>query len=339
MKKIALMNFGGIGDEILFLPTIKSVKQTYPNSEITLIVEPRSKSIKDLTSMINTIIECDIKSKFKILEVLKLILKLRKDKFDIIISSGASPLISVILFLSGIKKRYGYDTGALSRLLLTKAIKLNKRQYAGNMYHDLALGICDLPAELPEIEVDDTYHTNPLTESIEIPTDKKIILIHPGSSKLSKEKNIIKSYANWAELIKKLQDTDEYTILLVGGPDDKEVIEEIVKHVDEKNFINMFGKTKNIKQLVKLMKKADLSICIDSAPMHIAVGLKKKLIGIFGPTDEKKLLPENKLFTPITNVVRCRPCLWDKRNESCENTNCLKIPVDKVFNAIKEALS
>ncbi len=335
MKKIVLMNFGGIGDEILFLPTIKSVKQTYPNSEITLITEPRSKSIKDLTHMIKNIIECDIKSKFRIFEVLKLISKLKKGKFDMIISSGASPLISVILLLSSIKQRYGYDTGALSRLLLTKAIKLNKRQYAGNMYHDLVSGICDLSAELPEIEIDNSYHTDPLAQNIEIPTDKKIILIHPGSSKLSKEKNIIKSYDNWAELIKRLQDTDKYTILLAGGPDDKEVIENIVQNTSEKNFINLFGKTKNIKQLVKIMKKADLCICIDSAPMHIAVGLKKKLIAIFGPTDEKKLLPKDKLFIPITNVVRCRPCLWDKSNESCENINCLKIPVDKVFDAIE----
>ena len=339
MKKIVLMNFGGIGDEILFLPTIKSVKQTYQNPEITLITEPRSKSIKDLTHMIKNIIECDIKSKFRIFEVLKLISKLKKGKFDMIISSGASPLISVILLLSGIKQRYGYDTGALSRLLLTKAIKLNKRQYAGNMYHDLVSGICDLSADLPEIEIDNSYHTDPLAQNIEIPTDKKIILIHPGSSKLSKEKNIIKSYDNWAELIKRLQETDKYTILLAGGPDDKEVIENIVQNTSEKNFVNLFGKTKNIKQLVKIMKKADLCICIDSAPMHIAVGLKKKLIAIFGPTDEKKLLPKDKLFIPITNVVRCRPCLWDKSNESCENINCLKIPVDKVFDAIEQNLS
>lgn len=339
MKKIVLINFGGIGDEILFLPTIKSIKETYPNSEITLVTEPRSKSIKDLTHMIKNIIECDIKSKFKIFEVLNLISKLKQGKFDMVISSGASSFISIILFLSGIKQRYGYDTGALSRFLLTKAIKLNKRQYAGNMYHDLVSGICDLSPELPEIIIDNTYHTDPLISNIEIPTDKKIILIHPGSSKLSKEKNIIKSYGNWVELIKKFQDADIYNILLVGGPDDKEVIEEIVQNIDTKNFFNLFGKTKNIKQLVKLMKKADLCICIDSAPMHIAVGLKKKLIAIFGPTDEKKLLPKDKLFIPITNIVRCRPCLWDKSDESCQNVNCLKIPVDKVFDAVKEALS
>ena len=38
-KKILFINFGGLGDEILFLPTIQSVKKEFPNSEITLSLE------------------------------------------------------------------------------------------------------------------------------------------------------------------------------------------------------------------------------------------------------------------------------------------------------------
>ena len=34
VKKVLLINFGGIGDEILFFPTVKSIKQTYPNAKI-----------------------------------------------------------------------------------------------------------------------------------------------------------------------------------------------------------------------------------------------------------------------------------------------------------------
>ena len=47
-KKILMINFGGIGDEILFLPAISSLKKEYPNAKITLVLEPRSKSVKDL---------------------------------------------------------------------------------------------------------------------------------------------------------------------------------------------------------------------------------------------------------------------------------------------------
>ena len=60
-KKILFINFGGIGDEILFLPSIISVKKEYPDSQITLALEPRSKGILSLTSIIDNIMLADIK--------------------------------------------------------------------------------------------------------------------------------------------------------------------------------------------------------------------------------------------------------------------------------------
>lgn len=339
MKNIVLMNFGGLGDEILFLPVIQSLKKKYQDCQITLVAEPRSAGILQLTSLINKVITCDVKSKFRVFELLKLIFRLRQGEFDMIISSGASVFISIILFLSGIKERYGYDTGFLSNILLTKAIKLNKKQYAGNMYHNLVSAVCDFAPELPKIEIENSNLTNPIQQPLKIPdTDKKIILIHPGCSKLSKEKGIIKSYDNWVELIEKLQKTDKYQIVLAGGPDDEEVIQEISSKLPMDGICNMYGKTKNIKDLIRLIKMSDLLVCIDSAPLHLAVGVNKKTLAIFGPTDEKKLVPDDNKFNVISNYCACRPCLWDKRDRCCENINCLKISPDKVFEEIENML-
>ena len=54
-EKILMVNFGGIGDEILFLPAISSIKKEFPDSKITLALEPRSKSVKDLSNMIDDV--------------------------------------------------------------------------------------------------------------------------------------------------------------------------------------------------------------------------------------------------------------------------------------------
>ena len=50
---ILAVNFGGIGDEIFFLPALISLKKEFPKSKITLALEPRSKSVKDLTDIID----------------------------------------------------------------------------------------------------------------------------------------------------------------------------------------------------------------------------------------------------------------------------------------------
>jgi len=104
-QKILMVNFGGIGDEILFLPAIESLKKEYPNAKITLALEPRSKSIKDLTPLIDDVMCIDIKSKNKYCELLKFIFKARFGKYDMIFSSGANQLIPILLIYAGMNDK------------------------------------------------------------------------------------------------------------------------------------------------------------------------------------------------------------------------------------------
>ena len=97
-KNILFINYGGIGDEILFLPTIDSVKKQYPDSKITLALEPRSKSIKNLTNKIDEVICVDIKASGlkKYFNILSFIISTRFKGFDCVISSGKNPLVAII---------------------------------------------------------------------------------------------------------------------------------------------------------------------------------------------------------------------------------------------------
>jgi ADP-heptose:LPS heptosyltransferase len=104
-KKILFINFGGLGDEILFLPTIQSVKKEFPNSHITLVLEERSKGITSLTDSIDNILFANIKGKNKYQELARLLFKIWTKKFDIVISSGSNKFISIFLFLTFIKQK------------------------------------------------------------------------------------------------------------------------------------------------------------------------------------------------------------------------------------------
>lgn len=324
---ILTINFGGIGDEIFFLPAIISLKKEFPDAKITLALEPRSKSVKDLTNLIDDLIFVDIKGKNKYIELLKLIFNARKRNFDIVISSGGNKFISILLWLTGIKKRYGYDTGKLSEILLTKAVPLNKNQYACNMYHDLISPLTDKKTYLPEINVE--------------PQEKlpNSVLIHPGVSKMSVQKGMIKTITPeiWAETINMLLEQNK-KVILAGGPDDDECIKKILSLVNVNNplFENLYGKTKNIKDLAILIGKAEKFICSDSAPLHIAVAMKTKTYAIFGPTDDKKLIPQSELVIAIKANDTCpiKPCLWEHRQTTCQNLDCLNISAEDIINRI-----
>lgn len=323
---ILAINFGGIGDEIFFLPTLISLKKEFPNAKITLALEPRSKSVKDLTDVIDDLFLIDVKGKNKYTELLKLVFLARKNHFDLVISSGGNKLISILLTLMGIKKRYGYDTGKLSKILLTKTVPLNKNQYACAMYHDLITPITDHKTELPEINV---------SAQEKIPNS---VLIHPGVSKMSVQKGMIKTISaeTWAETVDLLLEKGKH-VILAGGPDDNEVIETIRNKTKNKNFEDFYGKTKSLKDLAVLIGKAEQFICSDSAPLHVAVAMKTKTYVIFGPTDDKKLIPQSDIVIPIKAKDNCpiKPCLWEHRQTTCENLECLKITHKYIVDLIK----
>lgn len=319
IKKILVINFGGIGDEILFLPTLISLKKEFPQANITLALEPRSKGIKDLTNVIDQVLLIDIKSKNKYFELLKLIFLAQKEHFDLAVSAGGNIFMCIILFLIGTKKRYGYNTGLLSKLLLTKAVNLNKNQYACDMYHDLITPITTIKTYLPEIQID------------KIEKEKNTILVHPGVSQLSIKMGIIKTISpeKWAQVIDSLIQSGR-KVILSGGPDDKECIEIIRKNLINKyseNFVDCYGKTKNLVDLAKLIASTEKFVCSDSAPLHIAVAVGTKTYVIFGPTDYKKLIPRSQQVIPITANDNCeiKPCLWENRQKTCENLYCLDI--------------
>jgi ADP-heptose:LPS heptosyltransferase len=254
-----------------------------------------------------------------------LLYQARLGKFDIVISSGGNKLISVLLYLTGIKIRCGYNTGKLSEKLLTYSVKLNKNQYACKMYHDLIRDLTDINTELPQINIEKR---------------EKIfnsVLIHPGVSKLSVEKGCIKTVTPqiWAKVIDLLA-AEGKKVLLVGGPDDKECIETILTTVRTKNFENLYGTTKNLKDLAELISSAETFLCSDSAPLHVAVALGVKTFVIFGPTDVDALIPKNGLVTPIMANDNCelKPCLWTRRQTTCEKLSCLKITPAQIVEKI-----
>lgn len=335
MKNILLINFGGIGDEILFLPVIQTLKEEFNNCKITLCLESRSKSIKDLCPSINKIITADIKKKGlkKYFEILKMLCEIRKDKYDMVISSGKSPLVAILEFLTGIKKRIGFNSK--TSFLLTDSVQLNENQYASKMYHDLLKSISSRECELPKITIKDENISDYLLGDF---LGSEYIAIHPGVSQMSIQKGIYKSLGadDWRKIVLELLNKNKKVILL-GGIDDKKIIQEILSDENvtkNNNFLNLYMKTKNLIELACLIKKSACFICADSAPLHIGVALNKRILAFFGPTNEEKLLPKHDNFIPITVKLNCRPCLWHKRQTNCKESKCLKIDISEFIKKI-----
>jgi ADP-heptose:LPS heptosyltransferase len=343
-KNVLTINFGGIGDEILFLPALRDLRAALPQAKITLLLEPRSRSFEQVTNLIDATITFDIKKRPLLPgDLWQLLCLIRQGKYDLVISSGASPQVAALLFLSGIPVRVGYGANALAKLLLTHPVPLQRDQYAGKMYHDLLQGLktylkeknetaqaeaisTGQTAQIPVIVVkDESKAAMQKLLAEQLPGSGtagsaavKFVLIHPGTSAMAVQKGIIKGWPveNWLALIEKICGADDgkqsgeapfpLHVVLAGGPDDKEVIAALEASLDSKgkrpaNFVSFAGLTRGLSDLAGLIDLSEAVVCVDSAPMHLAVGLNKKTVALFGPTEPEKLIPESRRYKVLAD--------------------------------------
>lgn len=343
-ERILLINFGGIGDEVLFFPVIESLRYHYPKARIAMVVEPRCRNLMEHHYFLDEVITFDIKHRRSPGDLLELLNMLRAEAPDLIISSGGSSMVAPLLFFSGAAVRVGYDSGRFP-FLLTHRAPLDKTKYAAEMYYDLLapLGIKS-PEIVPQMNlpaVVEQWACRWLA-SKGIGKQDTYVLVHPGVSLMSKEKNLIKSWAreNWQALIERLLSEGE-TVVVAGGPDDAEEIAFLQERLSHPKLVMAYGQTRDLYQLGGLIQRASAVVCVDSAPMHLGVALNSHVVAIFGPTDEKLLLPPGRedRFVAITHPVSCRPCLWATRQTTCEALTCLvNIQVEQVYRAVRAFL-
>ena len=128
VNRIALINFGGIGDELLFSPVLVAIKLLFPEAETTLFLEKRSQAVTPLLPGVDRFETLTIQGKNKVLAAGELLSYLQARRFDLVLSSGSNPLIAPLLWLSGIPLRFGFDSDRLSKGFLTQAAPLVKNR-------------------------------------------------------------------------------------------------------------------------------------------------------------------------------------------------------------------
>jgi ADP-heptose:LPS heptosyltransferase len=81
-------------------------------------------------------------------------------------------------------------------------------------------------------------------------------------------------------------------ILLVGAPDERSQVRGLVAGARSAGscVIDLVGET-SIGQMMAVIAGAGIVLANDSAPLHMAVGLDRPCVGLFGPTDPDRVGP------------------------------------------------
>jgi len=303
MRILALVP-GGIGDQILFFPTLDDLKRYYPEAQIDVIVEPRAKGTYRVSKSVNEVIGFDFKDSNGLADWGNLLGVMRDRQYDVVLSLGRSWLLGLLLWLTGIPTRVGYG-GGNGAWFLTNPVPLKTQQYAAQMYHDLVKGL-EINSPCPPLAVNvpkkDIEWAEGEQKRLGI-QESGYILIHGGASQVSQAKGIDKIYPvkKWQQIIEDIQQRQpNLPIAIVCGPDDAQLVNSLVELSPDLKVTS----PPDIGKLAATIAGANLMLCTDSAPMHLAVAVGTYTIALFGSTEAKKLLPDSSRCIGIQSPTR-----------------------------------
>lgn len=334
-QRILIINVNWLGDVLFTTPFIKAIKKKFPDSRIACLVVPRCKDLLETNPNIDEVIIYDEDGSHKsLLGKLRLISVIKKAKFDSAFILHRSFTRALLVYLSGIKKRIGYNTKRRGFLLTQSVKEPAKRLHKIEYFLNLA-AVCGAPIDDKDYEFtvtdEERLQADKLLGEGGVKKDDHVVVLNPGGNwppkRWSKE--------NFAKLADRLSDDLGVKIVITGAPADVELSCGIIE-LSKSRPISIAGKT-SLKSLGAVMKKADLVISSDSGPMHLALSVRTRVIALFGPTSDAITGPYGSGdFIVIRKDVDCSiPCY----DHTCKDYRCMNaITVDDVIEEAKRAI-
>ena len=137
IKKILFIRIDRIGDIILSTPTLKALKEAYPQSKITVLASPSNNPLIFNNPNVDHIVVYDRRG--RLIDRIRVIRKLRESGFDLAIAPYADYELetALIAFFSGAKNRVGYASYGREIFFNVQAPKIDDSQH----FVDLTLDV------------------------------------------------------------------------------------------------------------------------------------------------------------------------------------------------------
>lgn len=308
--RILIRGTNWIGDAVLTLPALSSIRNSSPQAHLSILAKPWVADIYRLSRQVDEVLVYESSGRHRGAGgILRLAAELRAMKFDRAILFQNAIEAAIIARLAGIRSREGYNTDARG-FLLTRSVKMTqelKKIHQSQYYLRLvqALG-CGEPADgaLLHLTEEDQQGAERLLAEQGVRAAQPIFGMAPGATYGPAK---IWHVQRFGELAARLSEEYGAAIVLFGSAADCETTSAVQKHCPYP-LIDLAGKT-NLRRAVAAMSRCQLVISNDSGLMHVAGALNIPTIAIFGSTNPATTSPLGEKSTVLYRGVECSPCL------------------------------
>ena len=324
--KICIVKLSAMGDIIHAMGALQFIKAKYPTCSIDWIVESGFKSVLEGNPHIDNILPISLKSikknKSEIFNQIKILKSYGKNNYDIVIDAQGLLKSAIVSKIVGKKFKNSFISGFSKESI---------REGIASWFYDRHTNI--------------SYSANTIDRNIKVlcePLDIKvsseqIINKHKFLFSNSIIKNMPEVYnlfvigSTWEsrnypkEKFVQLADKLKIPTYIVWGSHDEKV--KAIWMETKSEYLHVLSRG-SLNDLKKVIENCNILIGNDTGPTHMAWGLNKPSVTIFGPT------PINRVYiTPINKVVKSSSIINHKKlNKNDFSIN--EIEVDEIIDEI-----
>jgi len=349
--KILLVRLRLIGDVVLTTPLIGALRRSYPDSQLTYVVEAAAAPVvRGNRNLTDIVVVPRTDGLARVRDDLALARRLRRQHFDVAIDLHCGPRAAWLTWASGAPVRIGYRVQGRSWMythVVARPRDDAPRPTVVNQWDLLApLGLQppDPALDPLEMEVDATASASVdrRLNGAGIRAAHPIVVIHVSAGN---------PFRRWppesfeALVVAVARRDPSRRVILTSGPSDARAAKEIAARARVvlgplAGAVPEIGEF-DLAELRALIDRAAVYIGGDSGPLHVAGTTTTPIVALFGPTLRERSMPwrDPQWFAEAVDAgpLECRPC----RQRECApgDFRCLtRITAEQVAGAAERAI-
>lgn len=300
MKKILIIQTAFIGDVILATPVVEKLHQHFPDADIDFLLRKGNENLLEAHPYLHSLLIWD-KKKNKYKSLWNLLLKIRKEKYDLIVNLQRFFSSGFLTAFSGARVTAGFKKNPLS-FLFSNSVQ-HTINSSGPFIHEARRNLTLVTKWTDNHFVYPKIYLTP-SDSVKLNYQGKYITLSPASVWFTKQYPADR----WIDFMNRVG--GEVRIFLLGGKADHPLcsfLQQKSTHPD----IKILAGQLSLRESAALMRNAVMNYSNDSAPLHLASAVNAPVTAVFCST-----VPQFG-FTPLSDIshiaetkipLPCRPC-------------------------------
>jgi lipopolysaccharide heptosyltransferase II len=275
-----------VGDMALSTPALRALKAALPKVRLTVMASPANAPILKNNPDVDEVIVYDRST--GLLEKMKFINGLRSHHFDLAIDPYTDYELKTawLAGMSGADHRIGYAAFGREFFFNCPAPIVEGHRHFIDLTLDLLKRIGILSENRNpaiDLEADEQVWAGQWLQEKGF-QGKIVFAIHPGA--YYETQRWLPEY--YAELIRLIQRQTPFEAVLLGGPSDTIVVEDVLARLNDPVCVCIQD---DLRKFLAILSQCQLLVCNNSGPLHCATALKIPTISFMGPTVKELWMP------------------------------------------------